>query len=472
MPRPSIAFFSQNAPLAEQLTSRLAGRLSLQTCSSYDDMRELLADGKTECLVADFEQPSGGGHAEVRMLEALQSQFPETDIVMLTSADCPEPLERRATCTGITHLRDVDAGQLAGLLETHCVSSDEPLSTEAPPQAEEPIHPPSASATIVERFATHSAKLQTMLEELDVAARHDVIILLIGETGSGKTFLSRQIHEVSPRSDKPFLHVACGALPRELIESELFGHVKGAFTSAHADKEGKFVAAGSGTILLDEIDALGPEQQMKLLRVIETGEFEPVGSNQTLCSQARLVVASNRELESLVEQGRFRPDLYYRLNMLKFELPPLRERMADVKSLVQQFVAQFAAKHGSSVEHIDASLYDALARYPWPGNVRELENVIQRAVIYAKDGVLSAAQLPKSILLGAVGPSEVDAEVGGSGQSEEQDDSLCARMADTERELIEQALRRNNFSRTRTARDLGVSRVTLYNKMKKYGMSG
>jgi transcriptional regulator with PAS, ATPase and Fis domain len=321
---------------------------------------------------------------------------------------------------------------------------------------------------VTRRFETKAPQLKRMLEDLAIAAVHDVTILLIGETGSGKTFLSNLIHEASPRRNEPFLHVACGALPRELIESELFGHVKGAFTSAHADKEGKFVAAGRGTILLDEIDVLGPEQQVKLLRVIETGEFEPVGSNRTLRSQARLVVASNLDLQPLVEQGRFRPDLYYRLNMLKFDIPPLRQRKVDIVPLARKFVEKFEARHGIKIERIEESLFEALLAYPWPGNVRELEHVIQRAVIYCRDGVLTPAHLPPHIVAGNVGPSN-DPSIRLTHVSRH-DPTLGQQIALTEKEIIEQALFRNNFSRTQTARDLGISRVTLYNKMKKYAM--
>jgi transcriptional regulator with PAS, ATPase and Fis domain len=308
-----------------------------------------------------------------------------------------------------------------------------------------------------------------MLDDLAVAAAHDITILLIGETGSGKTYLSRLIHDVSPRSSLPFLHVACGALPRELIESELFGHVKGAFTGAHADKDGKFVAAGGGTILLDEIDVLGPEQQVKLLRVIETREFEPVGSNRTLRSQSRLVVASNLELQPLVESGRFRPDLYYRLNMLKFEVPPLRKRRVDIVPLAKRFIGRFAAQHGVSVQRVDHALYDALLQYPWPGNVRELEHVIQRSVIYCRDGVLTPEQLPPHVVSGEAGPVN-DPSVRLGSVALERDQSLEAQVALTEKDLIVAALSRNGFSRTHTARELGISRVTLYNKMKRYAL--
>jgi DNA-binding NtrC family response regulator len=335
------------------------------------------------------------------------------------------------------------------------------------------LHQSAEEETVYEgvtrRFETRSPELRAMLDDLIIAARHDVTILLIGETGSGKTFLSNLVHEASPRKTEPFLHIACGALPRDLLESELFGHVKGAFTSAHADKQGKFLAARRGTILLDEIDVLGPEQQVKLLRVIETGEFEPVGSNQTYRSQARLVVASNLNLEPLVDQGRFRPDLYYRLNMLKFEIPPLRKRKVDIIPLARKFITKFGEKHSIPIHSIDDAVLEALLSYPWPGNVRELEHVMQRAVIYCRNGQLSREHLPPHLLSGRVGPTN-DASVQLGISPVHSTHSLECQVAVSEKEIIEQALLKNNFSRTRTAVDLGISRVTLYNKMKKYQM--
>jgi DNA-binding NtrC family response regulator len=328
---------------------------------------------------------------------------------------------------------------------------------------------------LTRQFETNTPALQVMLADLEVAARHDVTVLLVGETGSGKTYLSRLVHEISGRQSAPFLPVACGALPADLIESELFGHVKGAFTSAHADKEGKFIAARQGTILLDEIDALGLEQQVKLLRVIESGEFEPVGSNRTLKSEARLIVASNVDLQPLVEQKRFRADLYYRLNMLKFEIPPLRARRADIVPLAKKFIREQTARHGVEIVHLDENVFAALLSYPWPGNVRELENVIQRAVIYSRGGVLSAQHLPSHVVLCQPGPGHD----GGPARTDCGSDNrlvgavgsaLGRHVALSEREIIQQTLFQHNDSRTNTARALGISRVTLYNKMKKYGM--
>ena len=322
--------------------------------------------------------------------------------------------------------------------------------------------------SIVTRFRTRTPALRKMLERLEVAAKHDVAILLIGETGSGKTHLARLIHESSERHSEPLLTVACGALPKDLIESELFGHVKGSFTSAYADKQGKFVAAGRGTILLDEIDSLSPEQQVKLLRVIEKGLFEPVGSNETMQVEARIIAASNLELEPLVEQGRFRADLYYRLNTLTFSIPPLRHRLPDVEPLVRYFVHLHGFRHQIDVVNITDEFIERLVTYPWPGNVREMENAIRSAVIYSQGGRLTVDTLPPNIIAGAAGPGN-DPSVAAMPGSR-RGNSLGNRIELTEKDIIEQALLSNGFSRTRTAKQLGISRVTLYNKMKKYDM--
>lgn len=326
----------------------------------------------------------------------------------------------------------------------------------------------NATSAMCEKFRTRTPELRTMLKRLEVAARHNVTILLIGETGSGKTHLASLIHESSQRKDQPFLHVACGALPGELIESELFGHVKGAFTSAHADKDGKFLVAGSGTILLDEIDVLTPDQQVKLLRVIEKGEFEPVGSNRTQFVKARIIAASNLQLQPLVESGRFRPDLYYRLNTLSFTLPPLRKRLPDIEPLARFFVHQHASNLGIDVVEITPEFLDCLLSYPWPGNVREMENAIRSAVIYSQEGRMSVDTLPNHVVDGHAGPGN-DPSVAAF-FSVRRGESLENRIELTEKDIIEQALLSNNFSRTNTAKHLGISRVTLYNKMRKYGI--
>lgn len=475
MSRPVIAVMSQRLQWASELPSSGADDFSFVTCDTLEQLASLAEENEAACVIADLRNVDGGGHQQEQLLEKLRERMGECPLAMLTDQECPEPLERRAIWSGIQHLRgNVSVESMIDWLRsTMQVTPPVEAITPVPmaPSGDGGRDPGSVLSGITRRFETYTPELKHMLEELAIAAEKDVTVLLIGETGAGKTYLSNLIHEVSPRRDEPFVTVACGALPGDLIESELFGHVRGAFTSAHADKEGKFLAAGAGTLLLDEIDVLGPEQQVKLLRAIETGQFEPVGSNDTKTSQARLVVASNLPLEPLVEQGKFRPDLYYRLSMLKFELLPLRKRRPDIKLLAKRFIQEKAKKLDVVVHRIEQEFFDALLSYPWPGNVRELEHAIQRAVIYCRDGVLSTGQLPKHVMSGVIGPTNDPTVVLDAGRPEAESKQLGDQIAVTEKELIEEALMRNNYNRTRTAKELGVSRVTLYNKMKRYGLS-
>lgn len=489
MPTPVIVLLSRDQSLINEFPAGLKGQADLRMCDSVDDVQDLVRIIRPSGFVADFRRTTGTGFTEARLLSNLRRRFPGLSVTMLTGDVCPQGLEQTSLEEHITHFKgNIDVATVARTFRQFFPETFAPRPAPTPSAGPTPELQTTASQTISQRFETASAPFRQMLVELEIAARHDVTILLIGETGAGKTYLSRLIHEMSPRRGEPFLPVACGALPNDLIESELFGHVKGAFTSAHADKEGKFLAARRGSLLLDEIDVLGLEQQVKLLRVLETGEFEPVGSNETHKNQSRIIAASNLDLQPLVERGRFRPDLYYRLNMLKFVIPPLRERKIDIVPLARKFVRQFATKHQVPLREIDPGLFDSLLAYPWPGNVRELEHVMQRAVIYCRDGVLRAEHLPGHITGGYAGPTnDPSVNLGGlstgfsAGPSPLTGNSwtppsppgkkLEGRIASTEKDLIEQALFKNSFSRTKTARDLGISRVTLYNKMKRYGIS-
>ncbi len=247
-------------------------------------------------------------------------------------------------------------------------------------------------------LAEQTPSLLPLASRMAVAALHDVTVLITGETGVGKTYLARFLHEHSPRHRAPFLVVPCGALAANLIESELFGHIRGAFTGAVQGKPGKFAAAGRGTILLDEVDTLSLEQQVKLLRILETGEYEPVGSLQTRKCQARIIAASNRDLDGAVQLGQFRPDLFYRLNVLPFHLPPLRERPEDVGCLVRRLVERFEGQFHKGIVRISPAALRVLQRHPWPGNIRQLENVVQLAVLTCPGPELLPAHLPASAL--------------------------------------------------------------------------
>jgi DNA-binding NtrC family response regulator len=457
MPLSLVVLASRDSSFHQALEAALQCEITLT-----DDIGRAIgfaADADGLCVI-DLRPVISGGHLEAHRLEGVLDATPGLRLAIITADPCPEPLDRLCVCRGLTRISGPSAAK--------------DLAESLRPAADANGHdamPGVVLNGLTRKFETRTAAVMQMLGDLEIAARHDVTVLLIGETGAGKTFVSRLIHEISPRHDEPFLPVACGALPTDLLESELFGHVRGAFTSAHADKEGRFLAAGRGTILLDEIDVLGPEQQVKLLRVIESGEFEPVGSNRTHRSQARLIVASNVDLQPLVQQGRFRPDLYYRLNQLKFVLPPLRERRPDILPLAERFIAELARRHGVSIERVESDFYAALEYYAWPGNVRELENVLRRAVIYCRDGVLRAEQLPASILSRAPVPMLAGvSEEPVLSVANESFSSLSRQIASTERDIIEQALSQNNRSRTGAAKALGISRVTLYNKMRKYGI--
>jgi DNA-binding NtrC family response regulator len=319
----------------------------------------------------------------------------------------------------------------------------------------------SLAHRIGQRLLSHTPSLTALAEPLALASTHDMIVLLTGETGTGKTFLARLIHDCSPRRQNRLLVIPCGALVANLAESELFGHVKGSFTGADQDKVGKFQAAGEGTVLLDEIETLGLEQQVNLLRVIETGEYEPVGSNRTQMCTARIIAASNCNLEEAVDQGKFRQDLYYRLNVMSFYLPPLRDRAQDIGPLVRGIASKFAQKFGKELFAISPEAIAALEAFPWPGNIRQLENVIQQAVLMSQGPELLWPHLPRLI--------QEHAETGYSSNGAPRD-SLAQSREEVERTTIQRALMKHGYTRSRAASALGISRVTLYKKMKKYGL--
>jgi DNA-binding NtrC family response regulator len=310
------------------------------------------------------------------------------------------------------------------------------------------------------KLAALTPSLTGMVEQLAIASAHDVTVLIEGETGTGKTHLAKLIHECSARGPHRFLVVACGALSGNLIASEFFGHVKGAFTGADANKVGKFAAAGSGTLLLDEIDTLGLDHQANLLRVIETGEFEPVGGNETQICHARIIAATNWNLAEAVERSTFRRDLYYRLHVVTFHLPPLRDRVQDIGPLVRGMAARYAGKFGKRLYAVAPDAMRALESFPWPGNIRQLENVIQQAVLTCSGSELTLSHLPPMVRSRATG----DSGTIGYPTSLEQNKQA------TEKAVILRALEKAAYSRTRAAALLGVSRVTLYKKMKKYGL--
>jgi two-component system response regulator HydG len=314
-------------------------------------------------------------------------------------------------------------------------------------------------------FYVVAPEMVEMMEQIRRVAPQDTTLLFTGETGTGKTRLARLIHDLSPRREKPFMVVDCGALSSNLIESEMFGHTRGAFTGADRDRQGKFAAVGEGTLLLDEINALPPHLQCKLLRAVDERLFEPVGSNQVQPLRARLIAVSNTPLDQEVIAGRFRPDLYYRLNVVSFYLPPLRDRPTAIVPLCNKFVAEFAAKNRPDIRGLSPQALRALEEYHWPGNIRELRNVIERAVALSEGPVIKFRDLPA--VLSA--PNNVQP---GNNRSEKglADCTLSETKEEAEIQRISAALSKHRNNRLRAAAELGISRMGLYKKLRKYGL--
>jgi DNA-binding NtrC family response regulator len=330
-------------------------------------------------------------------------------------------------------------------------------------------HPGPAAGVGQDRLPPSTASERLLVEpehlaQLRLVADQETTVLLTGETGTGKTVLARYIHQLSGRRDRPFMMVDCGALAPALIESEMFGHVRGAFTGADKDRVGKFAASGDGTLVLDEINSLPLALQSKLLRAVEERAFEPVGSNQTQPLRARIIAISNVSLREEVTHNRFRADLFYRLNVIGFRLPSLRERGGEVLALARKFLAENLVARERGVIGVSPQALDAMEAYEWPGNIRELKNVIERVAVLCGGRIVGLSDLPECLRTAGVKPTAV--AVAPVPVTEPPAD----RGPDDEVWRICEALRKHRNNRARAAAELGMSRVSLYKKLHKYGL--
>jgi DNA-binding NtrC family response regulator len=455
-----VAVVADDPCLGQALQATLHDRLPGPPPPLYPfaDARERLGPASRGLLVCAAAGADDAAEAVRLVQEVRLRQWPATVVVVEAEA-CARaralaPLDPFVTCR--LHW-PTESDTLLDLLPFDGLSgADQGIPAAAPiPEPTSPLAEALASGPLAQTPA-----LAALAEPLALAAAHDVTVLLVGETGTGKTHLARLIHENSPRKEGRLLVIPCGALAPSLVESEFFGHAKGAFTGADRPAIGKFEAAGEGTVLLDEVDALGLEQQAKLLRVIETGEFEPVGSHETRHCRARIIAASNLDLEQAVAEGKFRQDLYYRLNVLALHLPPLRDRIQDIGPLARGLAARFADKFRKGLFGISREALALLESFPWPGNVRQLENVMQQAVLASAGAELLPQHLPPLVREGRAGRPGTESEVG----------QLAADRDRHERRAIERALAETGYCCTRAARALGICRATLYNKIKKYGL--
>ena len=309
-------------------------------------------------------------------------------------------------------------------------------------------------------LVSRSPAMRRIFDLLPQAAASESTVLVQGETGTGKELIARALHDFSPRAAGPFVPVNCGALPDTLLESELFGYKAGAFTGATRDKPGRFAAAAGGTIFLDEIGDVSPALQSRLLRVLEERTFEPLGSNETVRADVRVVAATHRDLAAMVDEGTFRRDLYYRIHVIRLRVPPLRERLEDVPLLVDHFITRFNRAQGKAVSGVSREALTVLMAHDYPGNVRELENIIERAFVLCAEGEIDRRHLPEDLVPRTADRSAV-----------EEGADLAATVRAAEARSILDALQRHHFNRLAAARDLGMHKSTLFRKIKALGLS-
>jgi DNA-binding NtrC family response regulator len=493
---PTALLISTDAALIEAVRGVISsiGNLNMELCPSKDQAGSALERAEVVLVLLHLVQGSEVEETARWLRLVADSRRPVATLVLSDQHRADEALALLRLGAAEYLSRPLDLNRLTYLIDVLTVRA---RYVRLPPQ---PAPAPVPVQVLGDRdpfLYIPSAAMGRIMEQIHRVAQRDTTVLLTGETGTGKTRLARLIHELSPRSPEPFLVVDCGTLSASLIESEMFGHVRGAFTGADRDRTGKFAEAGRGTLFLDEVDALSPALQTKLLRAVDERVFEPVGTNRSQPLLARLIVASNQALDQEVAAGRFRADLYYRLNVVAFALPPLRERRNLIAPLVHKLIADFADRDGCPVQGIAPAALRALEGYDWPGNIRELRNVLERAVALCPGPAIQLDDLPEVIRPTAAGPASgpmnglpfllaehaaaVVCPTAASGRSSPASlsttpaaqvaaSTLTQTKEEAECQRIAEALKKHGNNRLRAAAELGISRMTLYNKLHKYGM--
>jgi len=422
-----------------------------ETASTCNEALSRMEEFPFEVVICDVNLPDNDGF---QLLQWARENSPETAIILLTGFGTIESAVEAIRMGAFDYLtKPVIDEELRFSIE-RAIGQRQIVEENR-----------KLKAQLTERFGLSSVigkdyKMLRMFELMESVADTKTTVLILGESGTGKTMTARALHHLSNRRDKPFVEVACGALPETLLESELFGHVAGSFTGATHDKIGRFLQADGGTLFLDEVATASPALQVKLLRVLQDREFEAVGGTTTHKVDVRLILATNVNLEDAVREGRFREDLYYRINVITLTQPALRDRIGDIPLLANHYLQVFTEQTGRRVSEIDESALIAMQHYHWPGNVRELVNVIERAVVLCRSGVVSAGDLPEKLFAEDEHRGTVTAHLGNA--------SLKAALTQPERQLIIQALEGTGWNRQKTAKTLGINRTTLYKKMKRY----
>ncbi len=416
-----------------------------------EEALHLIRQQRVDLVLSDFKMPGMSG---VELLRAVKAMNPEIPFLLMTAYGTVETAVQAMKDGAADYLtKPLDLQEL--LLRIGRVAEQLSLRT-----AVRDLQAQLAERHRVEGIVGESGRMQEVLALVRQVAPADATVLIRGESGTGKELIARAIHFNSPRAKGPLVTLNCAALPEHLLESELFGHEKGAFTGAAAQRKGRFELADGGSIFLDEIGDLSLPLQAKLLRVLQERRFERLGGTRTLSVDVRILAATHRDLEQALRDGAFREDLYYRLNVVTIQIPPLRERRDDIPPLLDHFLPKFARKNHREVTGLTAAARDALLRYDYPGNVRELENFVERAVLLCRGQVIDLGDLPV-----AVRPREGSAP-------EPEPRSLPEVVASIERQAIRAALDRHEGVQTQAAEELGISERVLRYKMKKYGLEG
>jgi DNA-binding NtrC family response regulator len=424
---------------------------SVAEAENGDTAIQSVLKGHFDMILLDYKMPGMDG---MQVLKEVKKINPEIDVIIITAYGTIETAVDAMKAGAIDYItKPVEFDEL--LVHVDRVSERRTLIRENEILRQEL----SEKGVTMDKIIYQSHKMDVLINMASRIAVSRATVLIKGESGTGKELLARLIHNLSPRSARLITVVNCSALPESLLESELFGHEKGAFTGATARRIGRFEEADGGTLFLDEIGDISASVQVKLLRFLQEREFQRVGGNQTIHSDVRIISATNRDLESKVKEGTFREDLFYRLNVVVMDMPPLRERKEDVPPLIAHFLKRFAADNGKNVTGITSEARDLLLKYDYPGNVRELENIIERAVVISRNSVITVDDLPFDE--DRMHPE--DAGKKGEGL-------LRGSIEEMERKLILEAMEKSGDHQTKAAEILGVSERMLRYKLKKYGL--
>jgi DNA-binding NtrC family response regulator len=429
---------------------RQVGYDVLTACDGIEAL-EVLASDHIDVVITDLRMPRLDG---MGLLRRLGDDFPNLPVIVITAHGTVEAAVQALKSGAFDFItKPFDRTEMQQVvdkaLRTHALGPGDILAEDAQKG----------------RFKIigQSAPMQEVYGIIDKVADTPSTVLITGESGTGKELITQALHDQSHRATKPLIKVNCSAIPSNLIESELFGHEKGAFTGAITSKPGRFELADEGSLFLDEVGEIAPEIQVKLLRAIQYGEFERVGGIRTKKVDVRLIAATNRDLRQAVEKNEFRDDLYYRLNVIQVHLPPLRERRSDIPLLIDHFLVKFNVRLGRSVKAVDAGANSRLLAYDWPGNIRELENAIERCILFCDDDIITEGDLPPEIRSGSRSTPTLEGETSLKAQ-------VRAAAERVERDLIVKALKQTGGNVTHAARLLKISRKSLQNKMKEFDL--